>query len=296
MLGRLDGLLGRNISVQNLGESHGCSDTDNGSESEHQTNHDTGKVGSKNSVDDDEDLLILQLTEAHVNTSWEEPDEHIQIEEESWPGSRLVLGDGGDDGNMNLGVASVPERVETSTPWGDGAGDGEQNKTTEGDNEDDQDQTAEQCLELLARDLSTDPFNECNDLEKTENTERSHVIAAPDWQETDEWNLHTCKRTETIPGGVADVQSGAVSAHADEHESVKGQQVGDEDVSTPCRHHVSVEKGSQSTPGDGTQLQTLDPQVEGKDEQEDGDGLVVVTTCNGTGDIAWSNAHECCGK
>lgn len=43
-------------------------------------------------------------------------------------------------------------------------------------------------------------------------------------------------------------------------------------------------------------LDTLDPEVEGEDEQEDGDGLVVVAAGHGTRDVARSDAHEDCGK
>lgn len=122
------------------------------------------------------------------------------------------------------------------------------------------------------------------------------MVAAPDGKETNKGDLHARERAESVPGGVADVESGAVPSHADQDKGVQRQQVGDEDVASPRRNHVSVEEGSQSTPGDGAQLQTLDPQEEGEDQQEDGNGLVVVTASNGTRDVAGSDAHEDCGE
>ena len=87
-----------------------------GVKGQHQPDHDTSKVARKDGVDDDEDMLILELLEAHVYTGWEKPDQEVEVEEESWPGSRLMLGHGGNDGNMDLGISGIPERVETTTP------------------------------------------------------------------------------------------------------------------------------------------------------------------------------------
>lgn len=122
------------------------------------------------------------------------------------------------------------------------------------------------------------------------------MVAVADGQETNKGNLHARKRAERVPSGVADVQTRAVSAHAQQDKDVQREQVGDEDVTTPCRDHVSVEEGSKGTPHDGTLLDTLDPQVEGEDEEEDGNGFVVVTASNRTRDVTGGNAHEDGGK
>ena len=42
----------------------------------------------------------------------------MQIEEEWEPGGGLVLGYAGDNGDVDLGVAGVPERVEPTRPGG----------------------------------------------------------------------------------------------------------------------------------------------------------------------------------
>ena len=122
------------------------------------------------------------------------------------------------------------------------------------------------------------------------------MVTVADGQEADKRNLHACKRAERVPGRVADVQTRAISAHAQEDKDVEREQVGDEDVTTPGRDHVAVEEGSKGAPHDRSLLDTLDPQVEGEDEEEDGNGFVVVTASNGTRDVSGGNAHEDGGK
>lgn len=126
-------------------------------------------------------------------------------------------------------------------------------------------------------------------------TQRSHVVAAADRQEADERDLHAGQRAQCVPGRVADVQPGAEPSHADEDEGVQGQHVGDEDVSTPRADHVSVEQGTQASPHHTALFDRLDPQVEGEDQQEDCNGLVVVAARNRAGDVSRCDAHECSG-
>jgi hypothetical protein len=57
-------------------------------------------------------------------------------------------------------------------------------------------------------------------------------------------------------------------------------QVGNEDISTPSRNHVSVEKSTQSAPESGSNFESLDPEEEGKDEKENGNSLVIVAASN----------------
>ena len=80
-----------NIDVQNCRKSHGGSDTNTWSESQHQSNHDAGKVGSNESVDDDEHMLVPEFPEAKDHAGGKEENEKLEIHEEGRPGSRLVL-------------------------------------------------------------------------------------------------------------------------------------------------------------------------------------------------------------
>ncbi len=77
---------------------------------------------------------------------------------------------------------------------------------------------------------------------------------------------------------------------------MEGDQVGDEDISAPRGHHVEVGQSGQGGPERRAFLEGLDPEVKGKDEQEDGNGLVVVASGDRTGDVSWGDAHESSGQ
>lgn len=102
------------------------------------------------------------------------------------------------------------------------------------------------------------------------------MVATFDWQEANERNLHASQRAQCVPSGVADIETRAVASHADQHEDVQWQQVGDEHVSTPGADHVAIEERAKSAPHDASELHSLDPEVECKDQQEDCNGLVIV--------------------
>lgn len=59
------------------------------------------------------------------------------------------------------------------------------------------------------------------------------MITVADRKEADKGNLHAGKSAQRVPGRVADVEARAVSAHAEEDKDVEGEQVCNEDVSTP---------------------------------------------------------------
>ena len=59
------------------------------------------------------------------------------------------------------------------------------------------------------------------------------------------------------------------------------QQVCNEDVSAPRADHVSVEESREASPHNASDLDGLDPQVEGEDQEENGDGFVVVAAGDG---------------
>lgn len=78
--------------------------------------------------------------------------------------------DGGNNGDVDLRVSSVPERVETASPGSDNTAHGEKDETSKGNNEDEENECAEERLELLAGKLSADPLNSSNQLEETKDT------------------------------------------------------------------------------------------------------------------------------
>jgi hypothetical protein len=143
-----------------LGYGNGGGNTNHRGEGKHQSYHDSGEVTSKDSIYDYEDMLILQLLEAKVDSSREQPDEHVEIEEEGRPSGRLMLGHGGDNRNMNLGVAGIPERVESARPRRNVTGRGQSNKCEQASTEHSSHSYVEESLELAARNCRSDVFQE----------------------------------------------------------------------------------------------------------------------------------------
>lgn len=155
------------IGVENLRDRNGSSNTDDGSQRQHETDHDTGKVAGEERVDDNKDMLIPEVLEAHVNTRGEEPNEEVEIKEERWPGGRLVLRDGGNDGNVNLGVAGIPQRVESTVPGGNVSKRGQADNAGDANAEYREQDSVNESLELLARNGRSNVLDEADQLNKT---------------------------------------------------------------------------------------------------------------------------------
>lgn len=119
------------------------------------------------------------------------------------------------------------------------------------------------------------------------------MVASADSQEVDEGYLHNTQESDRVKGGVSDIQPVAVPARNAEHKTVDGDEVVDEGISTPRRGHPVVGESAQSGPHDGALLDGLDPEEEGEYQQKDSNGLVVIATSYGPGDVSGSNAHEC---
>lgn len=73
---------------------------------------------------------------------------------------------------------------------------------------------------------------------------------------------------------------------------MQGDQIGNEGIATPRSSHPVVEESAQRSPHHRPLLDGLDPEKEGEDQQEDGNGLVIITSSHGPGDITWGNTHE----
>lgn len=73
---------------------------------------------------------------------------------------------------------------------------------------------------------------------------------------------------------------------------MEGNQVGDEDITTPSRDHIPIKQSSQGSPHNRTVLDRFDPKIEGKDQKEDGYRFIVVTTSYGSRNITWRYTHE----
>ena len=75
---------------------------------------------------------------------------------------------------------------------------------------------------------------------------------------------------------------------------MQGDKIGDEDVTSPSRHHVAVEERCESSPHDRSVLDSLNPKEECENKQENSNGLIVVTPSHRSGDVARRYSHEAC--
>ena len=101
-----------------------------------------------------------------------------------------------------------------------------------------------------------------------------------DGLEPDEGDLHGAEEADDEEGVVGDIDPLRESSHEEEHKHVEGDQIDDEDVASPCGHHVEVGHGRQGAPVHGPSLDSLDPEVVGEHESKDGNTLIVITACH----------------
>jgi len=134
------------------------------------------------------------------------------------------------------------------------------------------------------------------------------VFAGADGLESDEGDLHTRKRANGIPRRVGDVETAGESSHQDKYQGVQRNHVCDECVATcvrsirnttgqlarrtPSCHHVEIEKSGKGSEESAAEFERLDPAVECKHEEEDGDSFIVVGTSDGTRNVTRDNANE----
>ena len=71
-----------NIGVQNCRKSHSSGDANTRGKSQHQPNHDAGKVGSNERVDDNKHMFVPEFPETKDHAGWEEENEELEVHEE----------------------------------------------------------------------------------------------------------------------------------------------------------------------------------------------------------------------
>lgn len=118
------------------------------------------------------------------------------------------------------------------------------------------------------------------------------MVTALNRQEAHKRNLHARQSPQRIPRRIAHIQPRAEPAHADQDESVQRQQIRNEHISTPGRNHVPIKQRRQRTPHNTALLDRLDPQIKREDEQEDGNGFIIIGARHAARDVARRDAHE----
>lgn len=63
--------------------------------------------------------VVTLCVSAECTLAWEHEDQQLEVKVVRGPGRGLVLRDGGDDGNVVLGIGGVQQGVETAGPWRD---------------------------------------------------------------------------------------------------------------------------------------------------------------------------------
>jgi len=63
-----------------------------------------------------ENSFIIDVLDEEVDAGWEDTNKDVEVKEERHPRGRLMLRHRGNDGDVNLGVAGVPQGVEPTTP------------------------------------------------------------------------------------------------------------------------------------------------------------------------------------
>ena len=112
------------------------------------------------------------------------------------------------------------------------------------------------------------------------------------WLESNERDLHGAEKSHNEEGVVRHVDPLGEPTHQQEDEDMEGDEVDDEDVSSPGRDHVEIGQSSPGSPVNWAGLHCLDPEVVGEHEGEDSDALIVVAPRHGPADVAGHDGNE----
>lgn len=94
--------------------------------------------------------------------------------------------------------------------------------------------------------------------------------------EADEADLHPEQHSQHIGTVVGDIEPLRVPPGDEQDEHVEREEVDDEDVASPGGDHVEVAERGGERPGEGPGVDCAHEEVEGEQQREDGDTLVVV--------------------
>lgn len=122
------------------------------------------------------------------------------------------------------------------------------------------------------------------------------MLRSSDGLEADEGNLHTQQKAQNVKRGVTREEPIAKSVHDQKGENVEGNQVDDEDVSSPGTDHVEVGQSGHRGPEDGSSLDRFDPQEVRELERENSDTLVVVASSDRSRNVPRHDGDEASGQ
>ena len=106
----------------------------------------------------------------------ENGDQNVQIEKEGSPSRRLMLGDGGNDGNVDARVSRVPEGIETTRPRSNHTRRSQKDDRRHAHAQRQTNQQPEELGHALLAQLVAQVAKKGDHLDETENAKRRHVL------------------------------------------------------------------------------------------------------------------------
>lgn len=110
--------------------------------------------------------------------------------------------------------------------------------------------------------------------------------------EPDKPDLHRKQHPEHIHAIVGHIEPLRVPPSDKQHKHIKRDEVDNEHVASPRRHHVEVAERGGERPREGARVDGAHEEVECEQQREDGDTLVVVGARDGAGDVARDDGDE----
>lgn len=110
--------------------------------------------------------------------------------------------------------------------------------------------------------------------------------------EADEADLHPEQHSEHIGAVVGDIEPLRVPPSDEQHEHIEREEIDDEHVASPRGDHVEVPECGGERPGERSRVDGAHEEVEGEQQREDGDALVVVGAGDGAGDVPRADGDE----
>lgn len=118
------------------------------------------------------------------------------------------------------------------------------------------------------------------------------MLRTLNWLEAHEWDLHREDRAHTVDDTVGDINSIRKATGRHQGENVQRNQIDQEHVAAPRRHHVEIGECGQRRPQDRSSFHRLDPHVVGEQHAEDGNSLVVIGPSHRPRDISWHDTDH----
>ena len=219
----------------------------------------------------------------------------MEVGEVVGPHGGLVFGDGGDDGDVFRSVRRIeqaqrpprpPKRGGRGHVGRDGGDDTHRADRAHGDAEADGGVIGAGGEEGAGRARGQ------GGVQRGKRHKRAKVFRHQDSVEADDGDGGGLQGADDDEGSVRDVQAWRQTPRHNTGQRVNRQQVDDERVPPPRRHHVEVGQAEGSGPGEGPGFQGFDIEKENRDQRKDGDALIVKRARHRARHVGGDDRHE----